>query len=65
MLCMKMANMIAFPEEALVSKSTMDQVMLNTMKGIGLNLVSLPCDTLYQLQDGITAELCASEIREI
>ena len=39
--------------------------MLNTMKCIGLNLVSLPRDTLYQLQDGITVELCARESHTI
>lgn len=56
-----MANTITLPEGALVSNRKMDQVTLTTLKGIGLNLVSLPHDTLYQLQDGIETELCARE----
>lgn len=47
MLRAKIANMINLPEGALVSESTMDWVMLNTMKGIGLSLVSLPRGTFY------------------
>ena len=65
MLRAKMANMIVLPDGALVLENTMDLVMLNTMKGIGLNLVAVPRDTLYQLQDGITAELRTRERREI
>lgn len=49
MLRTKMANTITLLDGALVSENTMDRVALNMMKGIGLNLVSLPRDTLYQL----------------
>ena len=35
------------------------------IKGLGLNLVALPRETLYLLQDGIMTELCARESRAI
>lgn len=46
MLRAKMTNTITLSDGALVLENTMEQVMVNTMKGIGLNLVSLPHETL-------------------
>ena len=60
-----MANTIVFPEGALVSADVMDQMTVSMMKGPGLNLVALPRETLYQLQDGITAELRSKESHTI
>jgi len=55
----------------MVRASTMYTLVLTTiavvvetegdMRGWGLNLAALPRETLYQLQDGVTAELCARE----
>ena len=43
----------------------MDQISLNMMKDIGLNLATLPWETLYQLQDEIMEKLRAKESCEI
>lgn len=61
MLCIRMASIIVLLDGALVSIDVMDQMRVSMMKGLGLNLISLPWETLYQLQDGITAKLCIRE----
>lgn len=61
----KMANTIVLSEGALTTKSKEDRAAVGRMKGLGLNLATLPWDTLYQLEDGITTELCAREGRVI
>lgn len=59
MLCARMANTIMLPEGVLVSLDVMDRMMVSMTKGFGLNLATLPWETLYHLQDGITTELHA------
>jgi len=65
MLRVRMANTIVLPKGALVSTNAMDQMTISMMKGLSLNLAALPWETLYQLQDGITAEMPAKESRVI
>jgi len=48
-------------EGYLVSSNAMDQFSISMLKGLGLNLATLPRETLYLLQDGITIELWARE----
>jgi len=52
-----MANTIMLLKGAPVSTNAMDQLSISMMKGLGLNLATLPQEMLYLLQDGITAEL--------
>jgi len=52
-----------FPEGALLTSNEADRFLVSTMKGLSINLVALPCETLYLLQDGITEELCMRESR--
>ena len=53
------------PEGALVTVNETNRFSVNMMKGLGLNLGALSHETLYLLQDGITAELCARESHAI
>ena len=39
--------------------------MVSMMKSLGLNLTTLPQETLYQLQDGITIKMRTRESRMI
>jgi len=61
MLCAPMANTIVLPEGALLTTNEVDRFSVSMMKGLGINLATLPCETLYLLQDGIMAELRARE----
>ena len=47
MLHARMANIIVLPEAVLVSSNAMDHLLVSMMKGLGLNLVALPSETLY------------------
>ena len=49
MLHLRMAYTTVFPVGVLVSSDAMDQMMVSMMKGLGLNLASLPWEMLYQL----------------
>lgn len=35
--------------------------MVSALNGVGINMVALPCETLYVLQDRVTTELRARE----
>ncbi len=61
MLHARMENTIVLPEGALVSSNVMDEWLISMMKGLGLNLATLPREMMYQLQDGITTELRSRE----
>lgn len=61
MLHARMANTIVLLEGALVSADAMDRMTVSMMKGLGLNLATLPWEILYQLQDGIISKLRARE----
>ena len=54
-----MANTIVLPEGALTLENEIDKATVGRIKGLGFNLVALPRETLYLLQDG--TELCARE----
>ena len=56
-----MKNTIVLPEGALVTSNEVDMPSVSALKGLGVNLAALPCETLYVLQDGITAQLRARE----
>jgi len=60
-----MDNILILPEGMLVAVSGDERVLMSSMKGVGLNLDALSHETLYQLQDGIIAELRAWEDRLI
>ena len=40
-----------------------DRFSISMMKGLGLNLVTVMCETLYLLQNGIMVELRTTESR--
>lgn len=65
MLCTRTTNKIVLPEGALVTSNEADRFSISTMKGLSVNLVALPHETLYLLQDGIMAEMCARESRAL
>ena len=65
MLHARMTNTIVLPDGALVTKIEADRPMVSSLKGIGLKMVALPWETLYLLQDGVTAELQGRESRAI
>ena len=65
MLCAKMTNAIVLSDGALIAENEADRPMVSSLKGVGLNMAALPRETLYILQDGVTAELRAKESRAL
>lgn len=61
MLRARVTNTIVFPNGALVIEKEVDRPMVRNLKGVRLKMVVLPWETLYLLQDGVTAELWAME----
>ena len=57
MLRAQMTNTIVLPDGALVIENEADRPMVTGLKGIRLNIVALPRETLYILQDGVTTKL--------
>lgn len=57
----KMANTIALLTGTLKSDNAVDKAVVGRLTGLRLNLASLPCESLYQLQDSATMELCTRE----
>jgi len=60
-----MANTIVLSEGALTTEKENDRAAVGRITGLDLNLDALLQDTLYQLQDDITAELHAREVHAI
>jgi len=58
-----MENKILFSKGALVRVNEADRFSISMMKGLGLNLVTVMCETLYLLQNGIMVELRTTESR--
>jgi len=56
-----MSNNIVLPEGALVTENEAERPMVSRLKRIRLNMVALPWETLYVLQDRVIAELRARE----
>ena len=56
-----MMNTIVLQEGTLVTSNKADRPLVSNLKGLEVNLVALLHETLYVLQDGITAELQARE----
>ena len=65
MLRARMTNTIVLLEGAIVTENEADRPMVRGLKGVGINMVALPRETLYVLQDGFTAELHASEVHAL
>jgi len=65
MLHVWIMSTIVLSEGALVISNEADKPLVSTLKGLSVNLVSLPRDILYVLQNGITAELRARESRAL
>lgn len=57
----KMANSIALPTGAGTTDNVVDRVVIGQLMRLGLSLATLPRDSLYQLQDSVTKELCARD----
>lgn len=57
----RVTNTIMLPNGTLITKNEADGPMVSSLKGVRLNMVALPRETLYLLQDGVTAELWARE----
>ena len=56
-----LTNTIVLPEGALAIENEAIRPMVSALKGVGINMVALPLDMLYVLQDGVTIELRARE----
>lgn len=65
MLYTCMTNTIVLPEGALVTENEVDKPTISALKGVGINMVALPQETLYVLQDRVTAELRDREGRAL
>ena len=61
MLHSKMTNTIVLPDGALITENEANRPMVSALKRSGINMVVLPQEMLYVLQDGVTAELWARE----
>jgi len=56
-----MTNTIVLLDGALVAENEADRPMVCRLKGIRINVAALPRETLYMLQNGVTAELRTRE----
>lgn len=54
-------NTIVLPDGTLITKNEVDMPMVSGFKGISLNVVALPRETLYIFLDGVTIEIRARE----
>ena len=61
MLRTRMNNMVLLPDGALTTENEVDMTMVSSLKGVGFNMVVLPWETLYLLQDGVIVEFRAKE----
>lgn len=60
-----MTNAILLPDGALTTENEVERPMVSSLKGVGLNMATLPLETLNLLQDGVTVELRAWESRTL
>ena len=65
MLRARVPNAIVLLEWALVTTNEVDRPTISTLNGIRINMVALPQETLYILQNSITTELLARESRAL
>lgn len=65
MLHARITNTIVLPKGALVTENKANRPMVNVLKGVRINMVVLPREMLYVVQDGVTAELRARENRAL
>jgi len=65
MLHSRIANTFVLPKGMLVVASEDDWAAMSSMKSVGLNLVTLPREILYQLLDEVITELHTQEGRAI
>ncbi len=56
-----MTKNFMFPKGALVVANEVDRAIMGGIKDLSLNLAALPLEAMYQLQDGVIAELRARE----
>lgn len=61
MLRTGVTNTIVLPEGTFVTTNEANRPTISAVKGIEINMVALPWETLYVLQDGITVELWAKD----
>ena len=61
----RVTNMIVLPDGALTIENKSDRPMVIILKGVGLNMVVLPREMLYILQDKVTVELRTRESRAL
>jgi len=63
MLRVRMTNKIVLLKGALMTSNEAEKPLVSMLKSLCVNIATLPHDTLYVLQDWITAELRARESR--
>ena len=60
-MCARMTNTIVLPKGALVIENEANRPMVIALKGVRINMATLPRETLYVLQDEVTVEVCYRE----
>lgn len=61
MLHTRVINAVLLPNGANTTENKVNKPMVSSLKGVGLNMVALPQEMLYLLEDGATVELRAWE----
>lgn len=61
MLHVKASSVIMLPDGALTIENEADKPTVSTLKGVGLNLETLPCEALHLLRDGVIAKFRARD----
>lgn len=61
MLPTRVTNTVLLPNGVLTTENEANMPMVSSLKWVGLNMVVLPRETLYLLQDGVTVKLWARE----
>ena len=65
MLRTKASSVIVLLDGALTMENEADRPLVNSLKGVGLNLPALPRESLHLLQDGVISGLDAHEHRDL
>lgn len=65
MLCTKASSAIVLRDGALTMENEAEKLIVSALKGVGLNLATLPDEVIHLLQDGVIAELRAHEHRAL
>jgi hypothetical protein len=58
-------NIIVLSDRALVTANEADQYTVSTLKGMGINMVALPQETLYVMQEYANIQCLETEAHEL